>query len=140
MEISSQIALLNAPLPYWETFIAVNLVIDTMLANFLAAARESSFSQLAQRARKIPQEERSHRTHAAAWTRRLARDDASRERLATAIATCWEQVAGWPGSDGDYAELVAAGLLTGSPDDLRSCVRIEVATALRETGESITLP
>lgn len=130
MEISSQIALLNAPLPYWETFIAVNLVIDTMLANFLAAARESSFSQLAQRARKITQEERSHRTHAAAWTRRLARDPDHVGRLEEAIATCWAAVADWPGTDESYARLVSAEIVTGSPDELAAETKATIADAL----------
>jgi 1,2-phenylacetyl-CoA epoxidase catalytic subunit len=133
MGTHSEIRLLNEPLPTWESFIAVNLVIDRMLDAFVDAARASAFTQLAQRARKIEQEEQSHRAHAAAWARRLARDDAGAGRLAGSIGDCLQQVEDWPGQDDGYAVLVADGILTGSPDGLRAATREAVAHALAGT-------
>ena len=133
MEISSKITILNSPLPRWETFIAVNLVIDTMLANFLAAARESSFSQLAQRARKITQEEQAHRTHAVAWARRLARDADHAGHLSESIDACWSAVADWPGSDESFGWLAAAEIVTGTPAELAAATRATIAEAVADT-------
>jgi phenylacetate-CoA oxygenase PaaI subunit len=139
METTSTLALLEQPLPDWETFIAVNLVVDEMLTAFIGAARDSSFVPLAQRARKILQEERSHHVHAVAWTRRLASDDAGRPRLSAAITTCWQQVAGWPGDDTAYEALVSDGLVASSPDSLRADIRAAVATALDGTDLALEL-
>ena len=60
-------------LPDWASFIAANLVVDGVLTTFVASARDSSIEPLAQRARKILQEEGAHRVHAEAWARRIAR-------------------------------------------------------------------
>ena len=58
-------------LPDWASVIAANLVVDGILTTFVASARDSSIEPLAQRARKILQEEGSHRVHAEAWLRRI---------------------------------------------------------------------
>ena len=60
-------------LPDWASFIAANLVVDGILTTFVATARDSSIEPLAQRARKILQEEGAHRVHAEAWLRRICR-------------------------------------------------------------------
>src|ERR1700727_773692 len=52
---------ISRELPDWASFIAANLVIDGVLTTFVASARDSSIEPLAQRARKILQEEGSHR-------------------------------------------------------------------------------
>jgi phenylacetate-CoA oxygenase PaaI subunit len=140
MDIHGCIPLLADPLPDWETFIAVNLVVDGMLTAFVEAAQDSTFTGLQQRARKILQEERSHQSHARAWTRRLARDDSEAERLTDALRTCWEQIADWPGDPDAYATLVADGSVTGTPDELRARVRARVADALEGTSVEISLP
>src|SRR4051794_15901779 len=64
LETNSKVPLLNKPLTSWEMFVAVNLVVDGLLTAFVGASRESAFEPLAQRARKIFQEERSHTAHA----------------------------------------------------------------------------
>lgn len=130
MDVSGAARLLADPLPDWETFIAVNLVLDGMLTAFLEAARESSFPQLAQRARKILQEERSHAAHAAAWARRLVRDANRREAFERALRPVWAEASAWPGDDERYARLAAEGLVAGSPDDLRAEVRSVVEAAV----------
>ncbi len=60
-------------LPDWPSFIAANLVVDGILTTFVATARASTIEPLAQRARKILQEEGAHRVHAEAWLRRICR-------------------------------------------------------------------
>ena len=68
-------------LPDWASVIAANLVVDGILTTFVASARDSSIEPLAQRARKILQEEGAHKVHAEAWARRIARR--------APISSCW---------------------------------------------------
>ena len=56
-----------------------------MLATFVSACVDSSVVPFAQRARKILQEEGSHRVHAEAWARRLCRGG-ERDALVRAAA------------------------------------------------------
>ena len=46
-----------------------------MLTTFVAACVDSSLAPMAQRAKKILQEEGSHRAHGEAWAQRLCRGD-----------------------------------------------------------------
>ena len=131
MDIVGCLPLLAQPLDSWEMFVAVNLVIDGMLTAFVRAARDSNFIPLAERARKILQEERSHEVHARAWTRRLASGDAaSREAFSAALTTCWTAIYGWAGEDQEYGALCDAGLVGESPEALRTTVRQLVLEAL----------
>src|SRR6202042_316546 len=68
---------ISSELPDWASFIAANLVVDGILTTFVHSARDSSIEALAQRARKILQEEGAHRIHAQAWLRRIARAQGS---------------------------------------------------------------
>ena len=104
--------MLRDELPDWASMIAANLVIDGILTTWVAGARDSSIEPLAQRARKILQEEGAHRIHAEAWCKRICRlggDD--RALLLQRIGEAWEQAARWPGPDDDagYREAVASG-------------------------------
>lgn len=139
MDRGGALPLLSEPLPDWETFIAVNLVLDRLLTAFVEAARDSEFVQLSQRARKILQEERSHQVHAEAWARRLAADHEQRDAFEAAVQVVWAQASEWPGDDKRYAALVADGIATGSPDELRESVRAVVRTALEGTKLNLTL-
>ncbi|GAC1319702.1 MAG: hypothetical protein NVS2B16_00390 [Chloroflexota bacterium] len=58
----------------WTDFVAANFVFDTALTVLLETARDSSVSPLAQRARRIVEEEHLHWLHGEGWTRRLARE------------------------------------------------------------------
>jgi ring-1,2-phenylacetyl-CoA epoxidase subunit PaaC len=129
LEIGACMPVLAEELPSWTSFVAVNLVVDGMLTAFVRAAEQSAFVQLAQRARKILQEEGSHEVHARAWARRLARDDRQHASFAAAVARCWDQVARWagPADDPEFALLASDGLITGSPDSLRAAVREKLA-------------
>jgi phenylacetate-CoA oxygenase PaaI subunit len=117
-----RLALLDAELADWTAFVAANLLVDGMLTTFVAACRDSSLEQLAQRARKILQEERSHRLHAEAWARRLCRRGAAeRDGLVARLMQAWEQTSRWPGPGDDpgYRAAINAGLIAHGPDHLR---------------------
>ena len=113
-------------LPDWASVIAANLVVDGVLTTFVATTRDSSIEPLAQRARKILQEEGAHRVHAEAWARRIARAGGSDlELLVRRVDEMWAQAARWPGPDSDpgYREAIAAGMVSGGPLAIRDRVR-----------------
>ena len=98
LDAGQPLRVLEHELPDWASFIAANLVIDGILTTFVATARDSSIEPLAQRARKILQEEGAHRVHAEAWCAGCA---AAAGRTASCccrrIGEMWEQAARWPG-------------------------------------------
>src|SRR5205807_10634842 len=98
LDAGRPLPVLEQELPDWLSFIAANLVIDGILTTFVASARGSSIEPLAQRARKILQEEGAHKVHAEAWARRICRAGGSDlELLAHRIAEMWMQAARRPG-------------------------------------------
>ena len=103
----------------WSDFLAANLVVDTALTTLLAAAIDSPYEPLRQRARKIQQEETGHWVHGAGWLRRLQPGDAN---LSAALARVWDDAFTWFGQADDpvLAPLAAAGLLSDGPDELRA--------------------
>ena len=113
-------------LPDWASFIAANLVVDGVLTTFVAGTRDSSIEPLAQRARKILQEEGAHRVHAEAWARRIGRVGGSDlDLLRTRVSEMWASAARWPGPDDDpgYREAMSAGMVASSPAAIRAQVR-----------------
>jgi 1,2-phenylacetyl-CoA epoxidase catalytic subunit len=117
---------LSRELPDWASFIAANLVVDGVLTTFVASARDSSIEPLAQRARKILQEEGAHKVHAEAWARRIAGvAGPDLELLVRRIEEMWASAARWPGPDDHpgYREAIAAGMVASSPAELRAQVR-----------------
>ena len=132
---------ISRELPDWASFIAANLVVDGVLTTFVASARDSSIEPLAQRARKILQEEGAHRVHAEAWARRIvAAGGPDLELLVTRIDEMWAQAARWPGPDSDpgYAEALAAGMVDWGPAAIRARVRDWLAP--RVAGISLDEP
>jgi 1,2-phenylacetyl-CoA epoxidase catalytic subunit len=126
-DMGRRLAVLDDELPDWTTFIAVNLVVDGVLTAFVEASVDSSLEPLAQRARKILQEEGSHRVHAEAWTRRLLKRDGS--PLPQRIAEVWEQAGRWLGPDDDpgFADAIASGMIAAGPRALRGGVAERIA-------------
>jgi 1,2-phenylacetyl-CoA epoxidase catalytic subunit len=113
-------------LPDWASFIAANLVVDGVLTTFVAGARESTIEPLAQRARKILQEEGAHKVHAEAWARRIVRAGGEDlDLLRRRIDEMWAQAARWPGPDDHegYRAAMNAGMVGASPLAIRGRVR-----------------
>jgi phenylacetate-CoA oxygenase PaaI subunit len=120
------LGVISSELPDWASVIAANLVVDGVLTTFVASARNSSIEPLAQRARKILQEEGAHRVHAEAWARRIvAAGGEDLALLQRRIDEMWTQAARWPGPDSDagYTEALAARMVDSGPSAIRSRVR-----------------
>ncbi|HZE06803.1 MAG TPA: Phenylacetic acid catabolic protein [Solirubrobacteraceae bacterium] len=135
-------AVLARELPDWASVIAANLVVDGILTTFVASARDSSIEPLAQRARKILQEEGAHRVHAEAWLRRMCRSaGADAELLRRRIGDMWAQAARWPGPSDHpgYAAAVAAGMVSAGPAQVRDQVRSWLAGLLIAEGADLAL-
>jgi 1,2-phenylacetyl-CoA epoxidase catalytic subunit len=140
LDTSRALPMLREELPDWASMIAANLVIDGILTTWIASARDSSIEPLAQRARKILQEEGAHKVHAESWAKRICRSD-DRDLLLLRIGEAWEQAARWPGSDDDpgYREAVAAGMLAYGPDEVRRQVRDWLTDLLESEGCAVEL-
>ncbi len=143
VDAGRRLALLDTGLEDWTAFIAANLLVDGVLTTFVAETNESSLTQMAQRARKILQEEGSHQVHAEAWARRLCRSgDAQRDLFVARLAEAWEHASRWGGPAGDpgFAAAVDAGLVAHDATHQREQVRSRVLELFAREGVSITLP
>jgi ring-1,2-phenylacetyl-CoA epoxidase subunit PaaC len=126
LDAGDPLPVISSELPDWASFIAANLVVDGVLTTFVASARDSSIEPLAQRARKILQEEGAHKVHAEAWARRMVRvGGPDLELLVQRIDEMWASAARWPGPDDDpgYREAMAAGMVEWGPLEVRDRVR-----------------
>jgi 1,2-phenylacetyl-CoA epoxidase catalytic subunit len=126
LDAGHPLAVIAQELPDWASVIAANLVVDGVLTTFVASARDSSIEPLAQRARKILQEEGAHKIHAEAWARRIVRVGGSDlDLLRTRVSKMWASAARWPGPDDDpgYREAMEAGMVGSSPASVRAQVR-----------------
>jgi 1,2-phenylacetyl-CoA epoxidase catalytic subunit len=138
----NRLALLDSELPDWTAFIAANLLVDGVLTTFVAACVDSSVTQMAQRARKILQEEGSHRVHGEAWARRLCRTgEKERDALVRRLEATWEQAGRWAGPDDDpgYRAALDAGMVGHGPAHQREQVRAWLAGLLAPEGVTIAL-
>ena len=142
LEAGHPLGVIAAELPDWASVIAANLVVDGILTTWVASARDSSMEPLAQRARKILQEEGAHRVHAEAWLKRLcAAGGADRDLLLRRIDEMWDAAARWPGP-GDhpgYRAAVAEGMVSEGPEQIRSRVRDWLVACLGAAGTRATL-
>jgi 1,2-phenylacetyl-CoA epoxidase catalytic subunit len=131
-----------AELPDWASVIAANLVVDGILTTWVASARDSALEPLAQRARKILQEEGAHRVHAEAWLRRLcAAGGADRDLLLARIAEMWVAAARWPGpaDHAGYRAAVSEGMVSAGPGEIRGRVRDWLTERLMSAGAAADL-
>lgn len=129
-------------LPDWASFIAANLVVDGILTTFVASARDSAIEPLAQRARKILQEEGAHKLHAESWAKRIARAGGhDLDLLLQRIAEMWEQAARWPGPDDHpgYRDAIEQGMVSEGPGAVRERVRAWLTELLRAQGIALAL-
>jgi ring-1,2-phenylacetyl-CoA epoxidase subunit PaaC len=136
-----RLALLDDELPDWNAFIAANLLVDGVLTTFVAACVGSSVEQMAARAKKILQEEGSHRVHGEAWAKRLCRGD-QREAFVARLRETWEQAGRWIGPDDDpaYAAALEAGEVKQTPAHQRALMRDWLVALLAAEGVTIELP
>jgi 1,2-phenylacetyl-CoA epoxidase catalytic subunit len=139
-EGGAHLVLLDDELPDWTAVIAANLLVDGILTTFVAACVDSSLAPMAQRAKKILQEEGSHRVHGEAWARRLSRSG-DRELLVRRLDETWEQASRWIGPDDDegYRAAMQAGMVGRSPADVREQVRVWLTGLLEREGCTIAL-
>lgn len=129
-------------LPDWASFIAANLVVDGILTTFVASARGSTIEPLAQRARKILQEEGAHRIHAEAWLKRICRAGGpDRELLLGRIGEMWSEASRWPGPEGHtgYQAALAQGMVSEGPAAVRARVRDWLGRTLSAGGCALAL-
>jgi 1,2-phenylacetyl-CoA epoxidase catalytic subunit len=133
-----RLALLDDELPDWMAFIAANLLVDGVLTTFVAACVDSSVTQMAQRAKKILQEEGSHRVHAQAWAKRLCRaGGGQRDALVARCLETWEHAGRWMGPD--VAAAIDAGMINRGPAAQREQVRAWLVDLLAGEGVTIAL-
>jgi 1,2-phenylacetyl-CoA epoxidase catalytic subunit len=137
-----RLAILDDELPDWMAFIAANLLIDGVLTTFVAACDGSSVTQMAQRAKKILQEEGSHRVHAEAWAKRLCRSGAGqRDALVARCLETWEHAGRWmgPNDDPGVAAALELGMIRRDPAAQREQVRAWLVGLLAGEGVTIAL-
>jgi 1,2-phenylacetyl-CoA epoxidase catalytic subunit len=136
-----RLALLDDELPDWNAFIAANLLVDGVLTTFVAACVDSSLEPMAARARKILQEEGSHRAHGEAGARRLCRGD-QREAFVARLQETWEHAGRWIGPDDDpeYAAALEAGEVRNGPAAQRELMQRWLTDLLAAEGVTIELP
>jgi len=134
--------LLDSDLPDWNAFIAANLLVDGVLTTFVAACVDSSVEQMAARAKKILQEEGSHRVHGEAWAKRLCRDEAQRDAFVARLQETWAEASRWLGPDDDpaYAAALEAGEVKQTAAHQRALIRDWLTAILAGEGVSISLP
>ncbi len=136
------LALLDEDLPDWNAFIAANLLVDGVLTTFVAACVDSSVEQMAARAKKILQEEGSHRVHGEAWAKRLCRDGAQRDAFVARLQETWAEASRWLGPDDDpaYAAALEAGEVKQTAAHQRALIRDWLTAILAGEDVSISLP
>src|SRR5579872_3527449 len=109
---------LDIPFEGWTDFIAANLLFDTALTVLLESATDSSFNPLAQRARRILEEEPLHWLHAEGWTRRLAsKGPRVRSALQSSFSRVTPDTLAW--FDVATPELVDGRVVASPPQALR---------------------
>ena len=135
-----RLALLDGELPDWTAFIAANLLVDGVLTTFVAACVDSSVESMAARARKILQEEGSHRVHAEAWAKRLCRSGEG-DALVAALRDTWEHAGRWmgPNDDDGMQAALAEGMIHRDAAFQREQVRAWLRDLLEAEGVSLTL-
>jgi 1,2-phenylacetyl-CoA epoxidase catalytic subunit len=96
---------------------------------------------MAQRARKILQEEGSHRVHGEAWAKRLCRGD-HRDAFVARLQETWEHAGRWIGPDDDpeCAAALEAGEIVKSPAEQREMMRAWLTELLAAENVTIELP
>lgn len=124
---------LNRAFEGWTDFVAANFLFDTALTVLLESAQTSTFGGLAQRARRMLEEEPLHWLHAEGWVRRLAQRGAGvRGALVESLNRVAPDALAW--FDVASPTIVHSGVLSGSPEALRGAFRSRVNGVLETAG------
>jgi 1,2-phenylacetyl-CoA epoxidase catalytic subunit len=120
--------------------IAANLLVDGVLTTFVASCVDSSVAPMAQRAKKILQEEGSHRVHGEAWAKRLCRGP-ERDALVERLNETWEQAGRWmgPNDDPGLRDAIDTGMISRDAAAQREQVRAWLTALLAGEGVTIAL-
>lgn len=124
---------LREPFSGWTDFVATNLLLDTALTVTLEAARVSTQTDLASRARRMLEEEPFHRLHAEGWTHRLA---ATGPPVHRALQRAMDRVAPDTNAWFEYTTsgLVASGVVEADGDECRRRYHASINDVLRPAG------
>ena len=126
-------AFLDEAFRNWTDFVAANFLFDTALTVLIESASSSSLAGLAQRARRISQEERLHWLHGEGWTRRLGGEGGP---VRHALLASFERV--HPDSERLFevaaVPLVQAGVLDSGAEELHAGYRTRIDPVLSSIG------
>lgn len=139
----ANVAYLDAPMPGWPAFVAMNAVVDLATTRMLAALEGSAFKPLRMSVGKMLDEERHHAHHGRGWFRTLGRAGGEPAReLATAAGQALAAVAVWlgPADDVGGTALLDAGIAGRSPFDLFEAVAEDVRQLASDTGVVLPRP
>jgi phenylacetate-CoA oxygenase PaaI subunit len=134
---------LAAPWSSWADVVATNILFDRALNMVFKAVYGSQFGPLNQRAAKILQEERFHRTYGDSWLARLSKNNQQRrEQLDKSLARAWALADAWigPPDDPTTRPLVKANILTVSPGALREQWLGQVMPLMEKHGFGTNFP
>jgi 1,2-phenylacetyl-CoA epoxidase catalytic subunit len=135
-------ALRDEELPDWTAFVAANLLVDGMLATFVAACVDSSIVQMAQRAKKIPPRGGFAPRACRGLAKRLCRSgERQRAALVERLEQTWEQAGRWigPESDPGLQAALELGMLRLDARAQRRLVSTWLVDLLAGEGVKITL-
>jgi phenylacetate-CoA oxygenase PaaI subunit len=129
-------AFLNGPFESWTDFVAANFLFDTVLSVLLESATDSTFTPLAQRARRILEEEPLHWLHGEGWVRRLAQKGGGvKAALQQSLDRITPESLEW--FDVANMQLVSEGVVRSGADELRESLRGRVNPVLAGVGLSL---
>ena len=120
----------------WSETVAAGLVLDTALSVQYGALLDSRYTPLHNRVQKLLDEERFHFQYSAGWTRRIATVNEVRGELAAALGGYLPEALRWLGREeaGSTQALLAEGIVTQGPDELRARLLRRIAPVLEEIG------
>jgi phenylacetate-CoA oxygenase PaaI subunit len=124
---------LDEPFGSWCDFVAANFLFDTAITVVLEAAQNSSQHELAQRAKRMVEEEPLHWLHGEGWTRRLPPTaPAVRDQLAASLSRVAPFALAW--FDIARPSLVEDGTVEVGADTLCARFRSRVNPVLSGSG------
>jgi ring-1,2-phenylacetyl-CoA epoxidase subunit PaaC len=127
---------LDSPFGSWSEMIAAALLLDGALAIQYSALVESRYSPVHNRVQKLLDEEEFHYQYAAGWAPRLAANAIPRTEFSAAAERFLKGALTWfgPGDDSASTRLLDEGLVTATPDELRSSFLQQVGPVLQACG------